>query len=164
MEWLVGLLGALGGGLAAAVPLYLKLRQVLAELKERGDAAAAKLRQDGADHDLKVERERGEEETRREGVTIQRLNETIELLRSDGREFRAEIHDLRDRLNEVGLKVAACEAERAWLQGWVEANRAAFERAGIEPPGDPGDPPPRTGKAKKTASPPSPGPEESAGE
>lgn len=105
---------------------------------------------EAAEDERKARKEEITEERKEAALQVRELKEVVELQRSDIKEFREEIHALRDSLHTTSMKVSACEAERAWLVGWIVANRSAFKSAGISYPDDmPEIPtPPKTGKMK----------------
>jgi hypothetical protein len=76
-------------------------------------------------------KEQAADERKADGVTIRELKELIQVLRSDGQEYRQQIHDLRDEMSVHANEAAICKAQRARAEERIAALEEALDRAGI---------------------------------
>jgi hypothetical protein len=93
-EWLAPVLGAIGGFLTVAVPLYIKLRQ------------------DAGQRINEVEKRAQESQRKERRDAIAEWQQVVEDLRQDRESDRKLVHDLRGDLQLKDNQLAICNAQR----------------------------------------------------
>lgn len=85
--------------------------------------------QKAADDKAAAGRKAGDRRDRKDA--IDEYQELLENQRRDLREFREEVHGLRDGMSALGNRLAVCEWDRSRLNQMVEDMNEAVRRAGI---------------------------------